>query len=196
MLTTRLLHPGIRFPFISLRHSSAYNVIRYNLYKPYCAVGFGYYTHGMGNEVPNRNALASKPGSLLLAFASRPSLDGSYDWENRTVFGLSVNECGTLLHHLREEKDLELIHRGVDMKRPGNDADKQLEKTFHLRRLSDGSGSVLSLTVRRNGQQDHIVYEAPIDQGERIVLVNLIEHCIPLLTGLRSSPASTPFGRG
>lgn len=143
---------------------------------------------------------AKRKGRMLLEFAPR-NVDGKYDWENIVRFGLSAEEAGLVMNQLPHYK-VELsrlssaslggdsaedgYHHGVQVLSDAPEKVLTVEPgehgviNFTLDYVRDGVGGQ-EPGYGQGGKAGPIC--VPVQAGEFEVIVNLMRHSIPYLTG-------------
>lgn len=89
------------------------------------------------------------------------------DWEGRVIIKLDANDCGELLHGLKNNRDVNLFHQAP------NKPAKTINLSFH-----DGKVS-LAIAEKKEGGDNKVFVN--LNPGEYEILIQLLGNSIPKL---------------
>lgn len=124
------------------------------------------------------NPRENKEGVIFMSITSTKAPD-VYDWENKIVFALSLNDVSTLLLALRTDGKASIMHDP----HANSDKAREVSKTLNLSSPKGlEAGCFLNMTEKR-GSEEVAKHSVPLSPTECMALGTLFQAALPRMLG-------------
>jgi len=128
----------------------------------------------------DKEKMITRPGVIFINACTAIGKN-QYDWKNKVIFALSIDELGKLLHFFvsaGEGESLNLVHDSGK----GSATEGELIKTMNCF-TRDGVLGGMMVTIMQKKDDQTTTHKIPVSGNEVMVLKALFEFAIPRLLG-------------